>query len=208
MKTLCLGGSFNPIHHGHLICARAAAEAAGFDRVLLIPTGHPPHKVAVPDLADAAHRLKMCELAINSVHSHPSSKTDVSFAVSDLELTRSGPSYTLDTVRELRRQGWQEVWWLIGADMLNYLPKWHKHADLLNEAQFIILARPGVSIDWASLPGPVSQLRNNVVDAPLIDISSTQIRQRVRTGLNIEYLTPSPVVDYIRSCGLYRASAG
>src|SRR5262249_48827676 len=110
MKTPCLGGSFNPIHHGHLICARAVAETSGFERVLLIPTGQPPHK---PDfaLADGSDRLEMCRLAIKN-EEFGLSKSNVLFEVSDIELTRSGPSYTLDTVRELKKSGWPKVHWL------------------------------------------------------------------------------------------------
>ncbi|HVT89610.1 MAG TPA: nicotinate (nicotinamide) nucleotide adenylyltransferase [Tepidisphaeraceae bacterium] len=201
-KTLCLGGSFNPIHHGHLICARAVAESIGFGRILIIPTGQAPHKPAAPEQATSAQRLQMCRLAIESLDQ----KTGVSFDVNDLEIIRPGPSYTLDTVRELRRQGWSKVHWLIGADMLNFLPKWHKHAELLSEADFLIMARPRETIDWVSLPSELHKLKNNVIPAPLIDISSTEIRKRVKQGLDITYLTPPAVVDFIHAHNLYRGS--
>jgi nicotinate-nucleotide adenylyltransferase len=204
MKTLCLGGSFNPINHGHLICARAAAEKAGFERILLIPTGQPPHKANAVDLAAGAHRLQMCRLAIEiglpSSHTGP----DVTFAVSDVELTRTGPSYTLDTVRQLKNEGWGTITWLIGADMLNYLPNWHEHATLLREAEFLIIGRPGVPIKWETLPPHLAPLKDKVIEAPLVEISSTDIRERVRRGLSIAYMTPEKVADYIRSNGLYR----
>jgi nicotinate-nucleotide adenylyltransferase len=204
MKTLCLGGSFNPIHNGHLICARAVAETAGFERVLLIPSARPPHKPESIDLADPAHRLKMCGLALES----PGAKSGVQFEISDIELHRAGPSYTIDTVREFKKSGWIEVHWLIGADMLNYLPKWHESAALLGEAEFVVMARPEVPIDWNGLPGEFSKLKNQVVRAPLIEISSSQIRARVRAGLSIDYLTPRGVVEYIREQRLYRAPTG
>jgi nicotinate-nucleotide adenylyltransferase len=202
-KTLCLGGSFNPVHHGHLICARWVAEIAGFERVLLIPGRQPPHKPNQSDLADAPHRLQMCRLAAET--DKTPARAGVIFEVSEIELARSGPSYTIDTVRELRKSGWDQVNWLIGADMLNLLPKWHEAAALLREVNFVITRRPGVLIDWNSLPADFAVLQNNMVDAPLIEISSTQIRQRVRAGLSIDYLTPPAVVDYIRMHQLYRA---
>jgi nicotinate-nucleotide adenylyltransferase len=201
MKTLCLGGSFNPIHYGHLICARAVAESAGFARVLLIPSGRPPHKPGSLDIADGSDRLHMCRLAIKPSGGEPAG---VQFDVSDIELLRQGPSFTIDTVRALKNSGWLAVHWLIGADMLNFLPKWHEPAALLGEAEFIVMARPGVPIDWSNLPSDFSKLKNNLVIAPLIEISSSDIRNRIRAGRSIDYLTPPKVVDYIREKRLYR----
>jgi len=198
-KTLCLGGSFNPIHYGHLICVRAVAEAAGFERVLLIPSAQPPHKPDAVDLADASDRLQMCGLAIQT----DVADSAVEFAVSDTELRRLGPSYTIDTVREMKRSGWPKVHWLIGADMLNYLPNWHDAAALLREVEFVVMARPGVVMGWDGLPGEFSCLKDNIVPAPLIEISSSDIRRRIRAGLTIDYLTPPAVVDYIVAHHLY-----
>lgn len=146
------------------------------------------------------HRLQMCRLAIQTTDPH----RGVQFDVSDIEIQREGaPSYTIDTVRQLKQQGWPSVSWLIGADMLNYLPKWHQSAALLEEANFAIMARPGVPIDWNALPPEFSKLQKNVVPAPLLEISSTEIRCRVRQGQAIDYLTPAGVVDYIYSQRLY-----
>src|SRR5215204_977604 len=117
MRTLCFGGTFNPIHHGHLICARAAAEATGFDRVLLIPSAQPPHRSEQKGLAPAQDRLTMCQLASQHVSQ---------FTTTDLELRRPEPSFTLQTARELRREGYGEVFWLIGGDTVPQLPKWHQ----------------------------------------------------------------------------------
>lgn len=204
MKTLCLGGSFNPIHHGHLICARAVAEAAGYQKLALIPSAWPPHKPRQKDLADASERLHMCRLAIQSLDKDATAASNVTLEVCDVELTRTGLSYTIDTVRALKQMGWPEVHWLIGADMLQLLPKWHEPAALLREAVFVVMARPGVEIDWTSLPAEFAPLRQTIIQVPLIDISSTQIRQRIRAGLSIDYLTPPPVVEYIRKKHLYR----
>ena len=195
MMQLWFGGSFNPIHHAHLVCARTVAETLGFEKVVLVPSGQPPHKPKNDGIAPAAHRLAMCRLAIEG---------DGLFEVDDLELQRQGASYTIDTVRELRGRGWPEVHWMIGADMLQILPLWHEPAALLAETRFVIVARPGWSIDWESLPIPYRPLQSQVVTAPLLQISATDIRKRVAEGKSIEYLTPPNVVKYITQEGLYR----
>src|SRR5215211_7365910 len=118
---LCFGGSFNPIHNGHLRCARAAAIYRNFKHIVVIPSAKPPHKTLTTDLASPEDRFAMATLACEF-----SSDDSVKFVPSDIEIARDGPSYTIQTVRELRKIGWPEVWWLIGADMLNYLPKWHQ----------------------------------------------------------------------------------
>jgi nicotinate-nucleotide adenylyltransferase len=194
-RPLILGGSFNPPHHGHLITARAAAEARGFDRVVLMPCAQPPHKPDSRDLAPPADRLAMCRAAVEG---------DPFFLVDDWEALRHTPSYTIHTVRELKRRGLEMVNWLIGADMLNSLPTWHESACLLREANFIIMARPGSEIDWGKLPGVLQPLRNNVAATPLIEISSTNIRARVAAGQPIDYLVPPGVAEYIAERRLYR----
>jgi nicotinate-nucleotide adenylyltransferase len=196
MAKLFFGGSFNPIHLAHLICARSAAEQTGADRVVLVPSAQPPHKPKTADLAPASHRVKMCQLAVAGCENCD---------VNDLETTRAGPSYTIDTARELARRGEGPVRWLIGADMLANLPKWHQPEALLEEVEFVVMARPGWTFEWDALPPPYRKLRERVVQTPLIDISATEIRRRVAAGLPIDFLTPEPVVRYIRETGLYRA---
>ena len=193
-STLCFGGSFNPIHVGHLITARAVAESAGYKRILLIPSSQPPHKRQNADIAAAEHRLAMCRLAVEG---------DPLFAVSELELLRTGPSYTIDTIRQLRDEGWSRVNWLIGADMLQILPKWHEPQALLAGAHFVVIARPGWTFDWETMPAEYRPLKNNVVTAPLLDISATGIRRRIAAGRSIRYLVPEPVRDYIAQHRLY-----
>jgi nicotinate-nucleotide adenylyltransferase len=196
MTKLCFGGSFNPLHVGHLLVARAIAEARNADQVVLIPSAQPPHKAVSADLAEAQHRLGMCQAV---------SQADPFFKTEPLELERAGPSYTIDTTRELTRRGWGRISWLIGADMLQILPKWHLPDDLLREVDFVIARRPGTPIDWPTLPPQFRSLSANVVDAPLIDVSATQIRQRVRDGKSIRYLVPPEVEAYIRKHHLYEA---
>jgi nicotinate-nucleotide adenylyltransferase len=208
-RSLCLGGSFNPIHFGHLRCAKAAAEARGFDGVLLIPSAQPPHKPDATDLAPAADRLAMTRLAAEFMNAQGSTdgNSPVGFDVDALEIRRAGPSYTIDTARELRSRGWPHVWWLIGADMLNDLPKWYEADRLLDEVNFLIMARPGFELQWEQLPPKFQKLGQNVVTVPAVDISATDIRRRTREGQSIDGLTPPPIVEYIRAHRLYRGGS-
>lgn len=162
---------------------------------MLMPSAQPPHKQGQSDMVDATDRLAMCRIAVAS---------DSLFEVSDLELNRSGPSYTYDTVRQLKARHFEKVSWLIGADMLLLLPKWHRAAELVDEADMLVMRRPGFEIDWSRLPERFRELVRNVVDAPLIDISATDIRRRVRAGEPITGLVPSGVERYIKEHGLYR----
>ena len=194
-RTLYFGGSFNPIHHGHLICSRAVAESSGFSRVCLVPTGQSPHKPISSELAAAADRLEMCRLAVSDSHL---------FAVESAEVERQGPSYTIDTVRAFAAEGRGKVDWLIGADMLLYLPKWHKAEELIDEVNFVVMARPGWNLDWNTLSPAFRVLKDRIVQAPMIDIGATEIRRRVAAGAGIEYLTTTGVCDYIRRRKLYQ----
>ncbi len=194
MRTLYFGGSFNPVHHGHLVCARAVAEAAGFDRITLVPNQQSPHKPEVADIAPADDRLALCRLA---------TAEDPAFAVDDVEANRPPPSYTIDTVRELKRRGETDVHWMIGADQVAALPLWHEADSLMAETKLVIVSRPGWAFDWATLPPAFRSLRDHVVPAPLIEISSTDIRRRLRDGRSIRYLTPNAVVAHIRKRRLY-----
>ena len=123
----------------------------------------------------------------------------------DIEMRRGAPSYTLDTARQLRQQGIDPVHWLIGADMLMALPRWHRPLALLKEVHFVIMARPGVTIDWSLRPPEYRHLRSQVVEAPLIDISATEVRNRVSLNQPIDDLVPPPVAAYIAQHALYRA---
>lgn len=196
------GGSFNPIHHGHLILARAAAESLGLLRVVFLPSRQPPHK-ADRTLLDANHRAEMVKLAIED---------EPLFEFSDLDLIRSGPCYTFDTVMRFQRDFGEgvELCWIIGADSLAELCGWHRAEELVDACRIVTARRPGWDdIDWTQIersfgPERVARLRDNVVDTPRIEISSTNIRERIRSGKSIRFLVPPAVSDYVRLQGLYR----
>ena len=127
------------------------------------------------------------------------------FDVSDIETRRDAISFTIDTAQKLRHRGFPEVHWLIGADMLLSLPKWHRPLDLLREVHFVVMARPGWTIDWTVLPPEFRHLKAHVVDVPVIDISATDIRRRVRENLPIGHFVPPSVARYIEDHRLYRS---
>jgi nicotinate-nucleotide adenylyltransferase len=196
MRRIWFGGSFDPIHHGHLIAARAVAESAGFEHVVLVPNSKSPMKLHQSGGASAIDRLAMCRAATVG---------DPLFEVDGLELDRDPPSYTVDTVAELIRRTGEPISWLIGADSVAGLPGWHRWAAVLSTARFLVMGRPGTRIDWASLPPAVAKLQSDTVSVPLIDISSTDIRQRVASGRSIRNLVPRAVERLISEKGLYRA---
>ena len=196
------GGSFDPIHHGHLIVARAIFEQLGLERMIFLPSASPPHKEA-HDLTEAAHRAEMLQLAIED---------EPGFAFSDFDLSRGGPTYTIDTIAHFRAQagGGVELCWIIGADSLTELPSWHRVSALVDECRIITAARPGwTGVDWDKLTDvlrddQIARLCHGVLETPLLEISSTDIRRRVFEGRSIRYLVPERVRDYIESHRLYR----
>lgn len=202
--VVMLGGTFDPVHNGHLIIARAVAETLGFEHVTLVPTASPPHKQ--PASASAQQRLAMIRLAIEG---------DALFEVSSVELDRPGPSYTLDTLVHLRQQYGTDVplYWIIGADMLEMLPKWHRSAELVELAQLVVAYRPPWTADLERTferlatelpPHRVQEIRRHLVITPQIEISSNDLRRRVREGRSIRYMVPPPVEQYIAQQGLYK----
>ena len=187
MKLGLLGGSFNPIRHGLLAAAARAAEAAGLDRVLFIPASTPPLKDG-RDLASARDRLALVRRAIRG---------NPLFEASDLELRRGGVSYTVDTLREIRRRTGARLFWILGADALRLLPQWKEIDEVRRLTSFIALARPGHRMA-PKLPKTI------IVDMPLLQISSTDLRRRIRRQRSIRYLVPDAVERYILRNGLYR----
>lgn len=194
-KLLFYGGSFDPIHFGHLRCSQAMARAGGFGTVVLIPCAQSPHKSDPHNNASAIDRLAMCKLA---------AREDEIFQVDDIEIQRGGPSYTIDTIGALKARGLDEIHWLIGADQLPALPQWHQPRALVDEANLIVMHRAGYAINWPKLPQWMQILQKNVVDVPPVEISSTDIRQKVSRGESIEGLVPVVVEEYIEARGLYR----
>ena len=199
------GGSFDPIHHGHLIVARAVAEQLKLDRIIFLPSATPPHK-RDEALADPAHRAAMVALAI---------RDEPRFEMSDFDLTRTGPSFTIDTVKHFRDAPGDNapLHWIIGADSLNELTSWHEVGALVDSCQLLTAARSGSdAIDWVSLREVLSEiqiekLRRGIAETPRIDISSTDIRQRVAQNQPIQYLVPDAVDGYIQAHALYRTQA-
>jgi len=203
VKALLFGGSFDPVHHGHLIVARAAAEQLGAERVWLVPAACPPHKPHCV-LAPGEDRLEMCRLAVAG---------DPLFEVSDCELARGGLSYTLLTVRQFAKSlaAGTELYWLIGADSLAELASWYHVRELVRECTLVTARRSGATVpDAAALAAIVgteaaAQLLKYILPTPRIDISATQIRERVRQRRDIRYLVPAAVAGYIAARGLYAA---
>jgi nicotinate-nucleotide adenylyltransferase len=193
-----LGGTFDPIHHGHLVAAEEASRQLALDRVLFVPAGAPPHKPARP-ISPVSHRLRMIELAIAG-KSH--------FAVSHVDVDRPGPCYTVDTL-ELLRAEWgagPRFFFIEGADSLSDIACWYRPQRLIELCELAVVERPGFETDLAELekrlPGLTSRL--HWVKMPRLEISSSDLRARVRAGRSISYLAPREVEAYVRQHGLYR----
>ena len=200
MKRIGLfGGSFNPVHHGHLIAARDAAAAFALEEVWLMPCANPPHK---PALAPAADRAAMIDAAIRG---------DSTLRCCRVEIERGGRSYTIDTIEDLQRRHPGVQWsFVTGSDSLPELRTWRRIADLLERCEFVTLLRPGYPESGLTdaaigLPAPwPGRLRARLAEGHAIGISSTEIRRRVAEGGSIRYLVPLPVEDYIHRRGLYQ----
>lgn len=181
-----LGGNFNPVHNAHLIVADQVRQQLGLDQVLLMPEYQPPHvdkKETIPE----HHRLKMLELAIDGIEG---------LAIETIELERKGISYTYDTMKILIEQHPDtDYYFIIGADMVDYLPKWYRIDDLVDMVQFVGVQRPRYK---AGTSYPVIW-----VDVPLMDISSSMVRDFIAQGRTPNFLLPKPVLDYIEKEGLY-----
>jgi nicotinate-nucleotide adenylyltransferase len=192
-----LGGTFNPPHMGHLVCAQEAHSRLELDVVLLMPAGQPPHK-QVADEPGPAHRLELCRLA---------TAKDDRLAVSPLEVDRPGPSYTVDTLRILHDHHPEDnLIFIAGGDMACSLPSWHRPEEILRLATFAVAERAGV--DRGEIAERIGSLADNgqveFFGMPRIDISSSEIRRRVAEDRPIRYLVPDEVAQYIARERLYR----
>lgn len=204
-----LGGTFNPPHIGHLVCAQGARAQLGLDRVLLMPVHQPPHKDA-PDDAGVDERVAMCRLAAGG-------ETETWLGVSTLEAERGGASYTVDTLRALTAQAPQdELTFIVGGDMAYSFASWREPEAILELATLAVAEREGVGRgDIAARLEPFNQRvarapdvppRVCFFDMPRLDISSSDIRRRVAAGGPIRHLVPDAVADHIAAYGLYRAA--
>lgn len=183
-----LGGTFDPIHCGHLLLGEQAREQLGLATVLFIPSAQPPHKMDRPVTA-AAHRLAMAQLATAS---------NPHFGVSRRELDRPGPSYTITTIRELRAEGHETVFLIVGADALVEIMTWFSPEEIFSEAHVVAAPRPGFDLERARAAlGETRAARVRLLDVPLLDISASDIRRRVAEGRSIRYMVPDAVADYI-----------
>jgi nicotinate (nicotinamide) nucleotide adenylyltransferase len=193
-----LGGTFDPIHFGHLVLAEKAREACGLAKVIFVPASIPPHKIGEVSTS-AEDRLNMVKLA---VHDNPQ------FQVSNVEILRSGPSYSIDTIRELKNQGHgAEAFLIMGFDSLLELNTWKNYRQILNETRIITAFRPGYPVlknerDWPEFL-QAQRERITVLEAPLIDISATWIRVELMYNRSIRYLVPDTVCEYIQQKCLY-----
>ena len=198
-KVGILGGTFDPIHLGHLATAESVREIFQLDKILFIPAARPPHKVNNGVTAEV-HRLMMTFLA---------TKSNENFQVSLMEIMRDGLSYTLKTVKELHEKlgTLTELFFIIGADSLRDLPKWYQSRELVKQCHFIATTRPNVDVNFSDVEkffGELGTEKIHQVTTPGIEISSTEIRRRVQAGLSIKYLVPEVVEEYIMKERLYK----
>lgn len=193
MKIAIMGGTFNPIHHGHLLCAEQVRDGLRYDKILFVPSARPPHK-SQPDMVSAEHRYQMVLLATTN---------NQNFEVSRIELDREGPSYTIQTIKTLRNNYGTstDLAWIIGADSLIEYKIWRDFDGVLEQCTMIATTRP--NYDLQLVP---SEIRNRVIIYRItgIDISATDIRKRIQKNLSIQYLVPDSVAEYIYEHKLYR----
>ena len=188
MKIGILGGTFNPVHIGHLILAEEAREKLGLDKVIFVPSFLPPHKDN-SDIAKATDRLSMIKLAI---------KTNKYFLVSDTEIKRNGRSYTIDTIKEFKeRFRTDDLYFIIGSDLLKYLDEWKDLNEIIKLVRFIVATRPGFPLE--KIPSYIDTLPIRAVD-----ISAFEIRECVKENKSFHYLVPEGVFNYINKRALYK----
>ena len=199
MRIGIFGGTFDPIHMGHLILAEQCRDQAGLDQVWFMPSAHPPHKADRP-VTRFEQRCEMLELAIAG---------HAAFRVERLEKDLPPPSYTAETLAELsRRHPTDEFFLLMGSDQLPDLPMWHEPLRVIEQAGLIVVPRPGVML-WTAerlataLGVDISQVRLRFVACPMIEIASRELRRAIADGMSIRYLVPRAVEEYIRDRKLY-----
>lgn len=195
-KIGLLGGTFDPIHYGHLALAEDVRAALGLDQLVFIPAAQQPFKRG-QRVTPAHQRLEMLRLACAG---------NPHFAISTIELDRAGVSYTAVTLEALHRQQLGELFFLVGADTLMDMPRWYLAGQIAQYATVVGVQRPGVALDATRLLAQMPSLagRLQVHPGPDMNVSSTELRERVASGRSIRYFTPDSVVEYIQVQGLYR----
>ncbi|PTX64809.1 nicotinate-nucleotide adenylyltransferase [Melghirimyces profundicolus] len=187
------GGTFDPVHIGHLIVAEQARAEAGLDEIWFVPAASPPHKSGT--VASAEDRFTMVELAVAD---HPA------FRVSRVEMDRGGPSYTIDTVKHFAdRHPGAQFHLIVGADMVLDLPHWYKIKEITSAVDIIGWVRPGYTMDTDRLPEHIKNRLTLITEGVRIDLSSTWIRERATNGESVRYLVPEPVRRYMEEHQLY-----
>jgi nicotinate-nucleotide adenylyltransferase len=194
-----LGGTFNPPHVGHLVCATQALAQVGLDRVLLVPAHEPPHK-GIEIEPGVAHRVELCRLAVDG---------DERLGVSLVDADVPGPSFTVDTLRRLNeRSPGDHLTFIVGGDMALSLPTWREPEAILELAEVAVAEREGIRrIDIIDRLAGLPADRVSFFDMPRLDVSSSLVRRYVATGRPIRHLVPAGVERYIADAGLYRAEA-
>jgi len=188
MKIGILGGTFNPIHIGHLILAEEVKDILKLDRIIFVPTDLPPHKQN-SEIIDAKERYKMIKLAI---------KGNKDFSVSDIEIKRKGVSYTIETLKEFKKIYPRDfLYFITGSDLLKYLDEWKDLNQILEIVNFVVATRPSYPLEM--IPSYIKTL-----EIRAIDVSGFQIRKNLKEGRSIRYLVPELVFKYIKKKGLYK----
>jgi len=192
-----MGGTFDPVHYGHLFAAEFALGAVGLSRVIFVPSGNPPHK-SYSGMAPVEDRFEMTRIAIES---------NPGFEISRVEIDREGASYTADTLEFLSEQNPGASLFLItGLDAALDIPNWHEPLKILSFCRILVVDRPGYIRDKISMLDDMIRDSLLIFDTDLIDISATDIRNKVRSGRCIRYMTPDAVCDYITKKNLYSAT--
>ncbi len=200
MRLGLLGGTFNPPHIGHVVCALQALHELDLDRVLFVPVHAPPHKGVEAD-PGVEHRVELCRRAVEG---------ETALAVSLVDAEVPGPSYTVDTLRRLHeRSPGDDLTFIVGGDMALSLPTWREPESILALAELGVAEREAVRrLDISERLSGLDVQRVRFFDMPRLDISSSLIRRMVAAGRPIRYLVPAPVAAYVEEAGLYRTRAG
>lgn len=198
--VLLFGGTFNPPHRGHIEIAKQVSKKLGIEKIVLLPLGNPPHKVG-SDVLDASHRVDMLKLAI---------KSEKNFKISLIEVNRKGYTYTIDTLREIQKKygDTKKIYYLIGSDILEELTTWKDFREVFLICRFVVVARNGHARELLAREverlALVYKFDATIVDVDCINISSTDIRERIKKGYSLDKMISMEVLQYIINNNLYR----